>query len=65
MFYLTVSGQVARTAYHEKPSAFPGGTLGVTCLKIPFMWKLNQQYQNFFNESKKDRIRRNIQKTGL
>ena len=28
------------------------------------MWKINQRYGNFFNESKIDRIRHNIQKTG-
>ena len=27
---LTLSGWVALTANHEKPSVFPGGTLGVT-----------------------------------
>ena len=27
---LTLLGRVARTAYHEKPSVFPGGTPGVT-----------------------------------
>ena len=61
---LTLSGRVARTAYHEKPSVFPGGTPGVTRLKIRFMWKMNRQYGNFFNESKTDRIRHNIQKSG-
>ena len=61
---LTLSGRVARTAYHEKPSVFPGGTPGVTRLEIRFMWKMNRQYGNFFNESKIDRTRHNIQKTG-
>ena len=27
---LTLSGRLARTTYHEKPSVFPGGTPGVT-----------------------------------
>ena len=27
---LTLSGWVAHTAYHEKPSVFPGGTPGIT-----------------------------------
>ena len=27
---LTLSGRLARTAYHEKSSVFPGGTPGVT-----------------------------------
>ena len=54
---LTLSGRVARTAYHEKPSVFPGGRPGVTWHKIGFMWKMNRQHGNFFNESKIDRIR--------
>ena len=61
---LTFSGRLARTAYHEKPSVFPGGTPGVTWLKKRFTWKMNRQYGNFFNESKIDRIRHNVQKTG-
>ena len=62
--FLTLSGWMARTAYHEKPSVILGGTPGVTQLKIYFMWKINRQYRNFFNESKIDRIRHSIQKTG-
>ena len=60
---LTVSGRVARTAYYEKPSIFPGSTPGITCLKIRFMWKMNWQYGIFFNEIKIDEIRHHIQKT--
>ena len=63
--HLTISVRVARIAYHEKPSVFPGGMPGVTWLKIYFTLKMNQQYRIFFNESKIDRIRHNIQKTGL
>ena len=47
---------MARTAYHEKPSVFPGGTPCVTLLKIRFLWKMNRQYEIFFNESETDRI---------
>ena len=43
-----------------KTISFPGGTPGVTWLKIRFMWKMNLQYGIFFNE----RIRHKIQKTG-
>ena len=61
---LTLSVRMARTVYQEKPSIFSCGTSGVTCLKIRFLWKMYWQYGIFFNESKIDRIRHNIQKTG-
>ena len=62
---LTLSGRVASTAYHEKPPVFPGGMPVITWIKICFLWKMNQQYRNFFNDSKIHRIRRNILKTRL
>ena len=49
---LTLSGWVACPAYHENPSVFLGGMPGVTGLKICFMWKMNRQYGNFFNDAK-------------
>ena len=57
-------GLVACMVYHEKQSVFPGGISAITWLKIRFMWKMNWQYGNFFNGSKIDRTRHNIQKTG-
>ena len=52
LFVLTLSGRVAHTAYHEKPSVFSGGTSGITCLKIWFLWKMNWQYSIFLMRAK-------------
>ena len=48
-----------------KTNSFPGGMPVITWIKVCFLWKMNQQYRIFFNESKIDRIRRNILKTRL